>query len=160
MYLCIRKYPLVAVFYGYPHSIISLLYRIRIHTYTDTDTMLLNLQASSSRLVYTATRSFSSTPRALAKAPLRPTSMSIPHPGERIVELTGTEDIPTPADLFNIIGRGAEKRLAPQAESWDALNAMWVRGRAGIKDSGLGVKDRRYVIFYLRVLCESLWTGM
>jgi len=36
--------------------------------------------------------------------------------------------------------------LAPQAESWDALNAMWVRGRAGIKDSGLGVKDRRYVM--------------
>jgi len=62
------------------------------------------------------------------------------------VELTGIEDIPTPADLFNIIGRGAEKRLAPQAESWDALNSMWVRGRAGIKDSGLGVKDRRYVI--------------
>jgi len=62
------------------------------------------------------------------------------------VELTGIEDIPTPADLFNIIGRGAEKRLAPQAESWDALNAMWVRGRAGIKDSGLGVKDRKYVV--------------
>jgi hypothetical protein len=106
--------------------------------------MLLNLQASSSRLVYTATRSFSSTPRALAKAPLRPTSMW--NPRDRGVELMDVEDIPTPADLFNIIGRGAEKRLAPQAESWDALNAMWVRGRAGIKDSGLGVKDRRYVI--------------
>jgi len=82
------------------------------------------------------------------------------HPGERIVELTGIEDIPTPADLFNIIGRGAEKRLAPQAESWDALNAMWVRGRAGIKDSGLGVKDRRYVLFYLTFLCVSPRTGM
>jgi hypothetical protein len=23
---------------------------------------------------------------------------------------------------------------------------MWVRGRAGFKDSGLGVKDRRYVL--------------
>jgi len=23
---------------------------------------------------------------------------------------------------------------------------MWMRGRAGIKDSGLGVKDRRYVV--------------
>jgi hypothetical protein len=116
--------------------------------------MLLNLQASSSRLVYTATRSFSSTPRALAKAPLRPTSMSIFR--ERGVELMDVEDIPTPADLFNIIGRGAEKRLAPQAESWDALNAMWVRGRAGIKDSGLGVKDRRYVILICGLLRRLL----
>jgi hypothetical protein len=72
------------------------------------------------------------------------------------VELTGIEDIPTPADLFNIIGRGAEKRLAPQAESWDALNAMWVRGRAGIKDSGLGVKDRRYVIYSV-ASCVDCW---
>jgi hypothetical protein len=75
------------------------------------------------------------------------------------VELTDIEDIATPADLFNIIGRGAEKRLAPQAESWDALNAMWVRGRAGIKDSGLGVKDRRYVIYSVPccVDCSAEW---
>jgi len=138
---------------------ICLLYYTHIYTHTYTDTMLLNLQASSSRLVYTATRSFSSTPRALAKTPLRPTSMSTLGPRESVLELTGIEDIPTPADLFNIIGRGAEKRLAPQAESWDALNAMWVRGRAGIKDSGLGVKDRRYVIQSLGpcIACSAEW---
>jgi hypothetical protein len=78
---------------------------------------------------------------------------------ERGVELMDIEDIPTPTDLFNIIGRGAEKRLAPQAESWDALNAMWVRGRAGIKDSGLGVKDRRYVILICDLLCIARQNG-
>lgn len=48
-------------------------------------------------------------------------------------------------DLLNKIGRGAEKRLTAQGESWEALNAMWSKGRNGIKDSGLGVKDRRWV---------------
>lgn len=46
-------------------------------------------------------------------------------------------------DLLNKIGRGAEKRLATQGESWQALNDMWMKGRNGIKDSGMGVKDRR-----------------
>ena len=35
--------------------------------------------------------------------------------------------------------------MTAQGESWEALNAMWAKGRNGIKDSGLGVKDRRYV---------------
>lgn len=48
-------------------------------------------------------------------------------------------------DLLNKIGRGAEKRLTAQGESWQALNAMWMKGRNGMKDSGLGVKDRRWV---------------
>ena len=43
------------------------------------------------------------------------------------------------------IGRGAEKRLGAQAESWDKLNGVWMKGGEGIRDSGLSVKDRRYV---------------
>lgn len=54
-------------------------------------------------------------------------------------------EVAEPMDLLNKIGRGAEKRLTAQGESWEALNAMWSKGRNGIKDSGLGVKDRRSV---------------
>jgi hypothetical protein len=54
-----------------------------------------------------------------------------------------TAEVAEPMDLLNKIGRGVEKRLTAQGESWEALNAMWLKGRNGIKDSGLGVKDRR-----------------
>lgn len=61
-------------------------------------------------------------------------------------------------DLLNKIGRGAEKRLTAQGESWEALNAMWLKGRNGIKDSGLGVKDRRYVVLSAG-LSRITWTA-
>jgi hypothetical protein len=52
-------------------------------------------------------------------------------------------ETPTPLELLTKIGRGAEKRLAQHAESWEALNSVWNKGGEGIKDSGLGVRDRR-----------------
>lgn len=52
-------------------------------------------------------------------------------------------EVSTPAQLLEKIGRGAEKRLAQHAESWDALSALWMKGGAGVKDSGLSVMDRR-----------------
>lgn len=52
-------------------------------------------------------------------------------------------EVSTPAQLLEKIGRGAEKRLSQHAESWDALSALWMKGGAGVKDSGLSVKDRR-----------------
>lgn len=67
-------------------------------------------------------------------------------------------------DLLNKIGRGAEKRLTAQGESWQALNAMWMKGRNGMKDSGLGVKDRRWVLCALCLpdlagAVQSAWLG-
>ncbi|RSH95072.1 hypothetical protein EHS25_000158 [Saitozyma podzolica] len=95
--------------------------------------MLLSLCASSSRLPLSLPlplRQLSTTARQLAKAPLAATS-----------------ETPTPLDLLTKIGRGAEKRLAQHAESWEALNSVWNKGGQGIKDSGLGVRDRRYVLW-------------
>lgn len=66
-------------------------------------------------------------------------------------ELTHTAQATTPLDLLTKIGRGAEKRLGAQAESWDKLNGVWMKGGEGIRDSGLSVKDRRYVSHELEV---------
>lgn len=55
----------------------------------------------------------------------------------------GIESIANPTDLLALIGRGAEKRLAGQAESWEKLNEAWMKGGEGLKSSGLSVRDRR-----------------
>lgn len=53
-------------------------------------------------------------------------------------------DYATPADLLAKIGRNADTKLAEKAESWDALNELWLQGSKGpLGNAGLSIKERK-----------------
>lgn len=54
------------------------------------------------------------------------------------------EEVATPADLLAKIGRNADAKLAEKAETWDALNELWLQGSKGpIGSAGLSIKERK-----------------
>ncbi|KAF8526159.1 hypothetical protein JB92DRAFT_1190612 [Gautieria morchelliformis] len=52
--------------------------------------------------------------------------------------------IQSPTDLLASFGRSCETKL--KVESWDEL---WKMGGAGMRRAGVGVKDRRYILWSL-----------
>ncbi|EJT45322.1 hypothetical protein A1Q2_05353 [Trichosporon asahii var. asahii CBS 8904] len=69
---------------------------------------MISLFASTSR------RAFSTSARALVKQPMQ-----------------ASAEVATPADLLAKIGRNADTKLAEKAETWDALNELWMQGSKG-----------------------------
>lgn len=50
----------------------------------------------------------------------------------------------TPADLLTKIGRNADAKLADKAETWEALNELWMQGSKGpIGNAGLSIRERK-----------------
>ncbi|WWD21185.1 hypothetical protein CI109_105669 [Kwoniella shandongensis] len=88
---------------------------------------LASLRASSSRLP--SPRLFSTSSRVMEKARLGPST-----------------ETPTPEALLIKIGRNADKKLTPFAESWEKLNEVWLRTQK-LQDLGLGIKERRYILW-------------
>ncbi|KAL7421032.1 hypothetical protein Q5752_003916 [Cryptotrichosporon argae] len=84
--------------------------------------------------------------RASTSRAVRTLSTSRP---ARKAALKASAEAPTPAELLAKIGRGADKKLASHAESWGALNAVWTRGGRALEAAGLGVKERRYILWAL-----------
>nr|ODN90591.1 hypothetical protein L203_01702 [Cryptococcus depauperatus CBS 7841] len=85
------------------------------------------LRASSSRM--SSSRLFSSNTRILQKAPL-----------------TASTEASTPEELLAKVGRNADKKLTAYAKSWETLNQVWFKTKK-MKDSGLAVKERRYILW-------------
>ncbi|EIW65826.1 hypothetical protein TREMEDRAFT_35843 [Tremella mesenterica DSM 1558] len=100
---------------------------------------MLNAIASSSRLYL---RGIATSSRNLQKAPLLP-----------------SREVPTPAEFLTLIGRGVEKRLGSQVESWESLSEIWKKGGKALKNVGLGVRERRWVNSSLdaQETDEKLW---
>lgn len=48
----------------------------------------------------------------------------------------------TPEELLGKIGRNADKKLTPFAESWDKLNEVWLKTKK-MNDLGLATKEKR-----------------
>lgn len=48
----------------------------------------------------------------------------------------------TPDELLTKIGRNADKKLTPFAESWDNLNEVWFKTKK-MNDLGLATKEKR-----------------
>lgn len=48
----------------------------------------------------------------------------------------------TPEELLTKIGRNADKKLTPFAESWDKLNEVWFKTKK-MNDLGLATKEKR-----------------
>ncbi|WVQ74462.1 hypothetical protein IAR50_004063 [Cryptococcus sp. DSM 104548] len=90
--------------------------------------LLQSLRASSSRLPLNS-RLFSSSSTLLQKSPL-----------------AGSAEIPTPAALLEKIGRNADKKLTPFAETWESLNEVWIRPKK-MADVGLSTKEKRYILW-------------
>ncbi|KAK8844154.1 hypothetical protein IAR55_006948 [Kwoniella newhampshirensis] len=88
---------------------------------------LPSLRASSSRLPLP--RMISTTSRVMEKARLGPST-----------------ETPTPEALLSRIGRNADKKLTPFAESWDKLNEVWLKTQK-LQDVGLAIKERRYILW-------------
>ncbi|AAW44260.2 hypothetical protein CNBF3570 [Cryptococcus deneoformans B-3501A] len=88
---------------------------------------LPSLRASSSRLAQP--RLFSTTSRVLQKAPL-----------------AASPEAATPEELLGKIGRNADKKLTPFAESWDKLNEVWLKTKK-MNDLGLATKEKRYILW-------------
>ncbi|CAD6574229.1 MAG: hypothetical protein TREMPRED_001065 [Tremellales sp. Tagirdzhanova-0007] len=61
--------------------------------------------------------------------------------------LQSSPETPNPIDLLTKIGRNADKRLVTQAESWDKLSEIWLKGGTAMEAAGLGPKDRRYILW-------------
>ncbi|KAK4689894.1 hypothetical protein P7C73_g175, partial [Tremellales sp. Uapishka_1] len=123
--------------------------------------MMLSLRPSTSKILLPlrSVRNISSTPR-VSKASLLPTCAFLIFPehtrpsfavwGHAVIKtltMTSTAETPLPIDLLSKIGRNAEKKLASNVESWDGLNELWKKGGEGLKDAGLGIKDRRYILW-------------
>lgn len=51
-------------------------------------------------------------------------------------------ETPTPEELLTKIGRNADKKLTPFAESWDKLNEVWLKTKK-MNDLGLATKEKR-----------------
>lgn len=53
-------------------------------------------------------------------------------------------EVATPADLLAKIGRNADTKLAEKAETWDALNELWMQGSKGpLGNAGLSIRERK-----------------
>ncbi|KAL0247812.1 hypothetical protein I308_103890 [Cryptococcus tetragattii IND107] len=88
---------------------------------------LPSFRASSSRLAQP--RLFSTASRMLQKAPL-----------------AASTETATPEELLTKIGRNADKKLTPFAESWDKLNEVWFKTKK-MNDLGLATKEKRYILW-------------
>ncbi|ODN76853.1 hypothetical protein L202_05446 [Cryptococcus amylolentus CBS 6039] len=89
---------------------------------------LQSLRASSSRLPR-STRCFSTSSTLFLKSPL-----------------AASAEIPTPTALLEKIGRNADKKLTPFAETWESLNEVWIRPKK-MAESGLSTKEKRYILW-------------
>lgn len=49
----------------------------------------------------------------------------------------------TPAELLELIGRDAPKRLGERAGTWEELTAVFREGTEPLKEAGVSVQDRK-----------------
>ncbi|KIK57185.1 hypothetical protein GYMLUDRAFT_763299 [Collybiopsis luxurians FD-317 M1] len=94
---------------------------------------MLSLAAASSRSFRPCSTSFlPSLTRTLVNRAL---NKPIPSP---------TEDIVTPKDFLNKIGRDIQSKMSFAPESWDDF---WRLSGLDMRKAGMGVKDRRYTLW-------------
>ena len=72
-----------------------------------------------------------------------PADVSSPKSGVRADQLEWAK---TPQALLELIGRNAPKHLGEKGKTWDGLNEVFKQGTAPMKEAGVGVKDRKWVI--------------
>lgn len=67
---------------------------------------------------------------------------ALPAPGKPIPAPRG--NIATPEAFLRAIGRSSETKLSPAPTEWDAF---WRIGGAEMKEAGMAVRDRRYILW-------------
>ncbi|KAK1922716.1 hypothetical protein DB88DRAFT_496072 [Papiliotrema laurentii] len=120
--------------------------------------MILSLRASTSRLA-AAIPSFKPLApfRQLSTAPVTPAAPVVPAKRERV--LAPSKWAKTPAELLELIGRDAPKRLGERAGTWEELTAVFREGTEPLKEAGVSVQDRKYYMncFWKYSMCQRPW---